>query len=79
MVIAHADKPNILARRWWLWVVMLVGLAAVLATYRSYGSNWDEAVQAYYGELAVDYFRSGLIDRRVNRFLNLRFYGPLAK
>ena len=36
-------------------------------------------MQAYYGELAVDYFRSGLIDRRVNRFLDLRFYGPLVE
>jgi hypothetical protein len=60
-------------------MVVLVGLVAILATYRSYGSNWDEAVQAHYGELAVDYFRSGLIDRRVNRFLNLRFYGPLVE
>jgi hypothetical protein len=38
----------------------------MLATYRSYGSNWDEAVQAYHGELAVEYFRSGLTDTRVN-------------
>ena len=68
-----------LDRRWWLWLAMLVGLVVILATYRSYGSNWDEAVQAHYGELAVDYFRSGLIDRRVNRFLNLRFYGPLVE
>lgn len=58
---------------------MLVGLSVILATYRGYGSNWDEAVQAHYGELAVDYFRSGLTDRRVNRFLNLRFYGPLVE
>lgn len=68
-----------LDRWWWLGLVMLVGLAAILATYRGYGSNWDEAVQAHYGELAVDYFRSGLTDRRVNQFLNLRFYGPLVE
>lgn len=67
--------------RWWvgLALVVLVGLAAILATYRHYGANWDEAVQAHYGQLAVDYFRSGFIDRRVNRFLNLRFYGPLVE
>ena len=64
---------------WWLALALLAGLAAVLATYRGYGSNWDEAVQARYGELAVDYFRSGLTDRRVNEFLNLRFYGPLIE
>ena len=79
MATAHPDEPSVLDRRWWLWLVMLVGLVAILATYRSYGSNWDEAVQAHYGELAVDYFRSGLIDRRVNRFLDLRFYGPLVE
>jgi hypothetical protein len=64
---------------WWLGLALVAGLAVVLATYRGYGSNWDEAVQALYGELAVDYFRSGLRDGRVNQFLNLRFYGPLVE
>jgi len=76
---AVSEEPSRLDRRWWLWLVVAIGLVAILATYRSYGSNWDEAVQAHYGELAVDYFRSGFIDRRVNRFLNLRFYGPLVE
>jgi hypothetical protein len=64
---------------WWLGLALLVGLGVVIATYRGYGSNWDEAAQARYGELAVDYFRSGLRDGRVNQFLNLRFYGPLVE
>ena len=79
MATAPPDEPSVLDRPWWLWLVMLIGLATILATYRNYGSNWDEAVQARYGELAVDYFRSGLVDRSVNRFLNLRFYGPLVE
>jgi len=62
-----------------LGLVLVAGLAAVAVTFRHYGSNWDEAVQAHYGQLAVDYFRSGFVDRRVNRFLNLRFYGPLVE
>jgi hypothetical protein len=65
--------------RWALALVMLVGLVIIAITYRGYGSNWDEAVQAHYGGLALDYFRSGLVDRRVNGFLDLRFYGPLVE
>lgn len=79
MATAPPDKPSVLDRGRWLWLALVLGLVAILATYRSYGSNWDEAVQAYYGELAVDYFRSGLTDRRVNQFLDLRFYGPLVE
>lgn len=64
---------------WWPWVLSVVVLGAVVATYRDYGPNWDEAVQARYGELVIDYFASGLTDTRCNRFLNLRFYGPLVE
>ena len=39
---------------WWFGVALLVGLAVVAVTYRGYGSNWDEAVQARYGELALE-------------------------
>jgi 4-amino-4-deoxy-L-arabinose transferase-like glycosyltransferase len=48
-----------------------------LLTFDDYGVTWDEGVQARYGELAVAYFESGLEDRRVDEFLNLRHYGPL--
>jgi hypothetical protein len=52
---------------------LLVGLL----TFDDYGVTWDEGVQARYGELVVAYFDSGLEDRRVDEFLNLRHYGPL--
>jgi hypothetical protein len=52
---------------------ILVGLL----TFDDYGVTWDEGVQARYGELVVAYFASGLEDRRVDEYLNLRHYGPL--
>lgn len=54
-----------------------LALAVVAATYGDYGVTWDEGVQARYGELVVEYFRSGFRDRRADQFLSLRIYGPL--
>ena len=65
------------ASRWWLVLWAAAGLGGVLLTYRDYGITWDEGVQAHYGELVVDYFRSGLSDLRCNEYLDLRYYGPL--
>jgi hypothetical protein len=57
--------------------VLTLAVIVVVATYRDYGVTWDEGVQARYGELVVDYFRSGLRDRRADDFLSLRIYGPV--
>jgi hypothetical protein len=54
----------------------VLALLVVAATFRDYGVTWDEGVQARYGELVVDYFRSGLRDHRADQFLSLRIYGP---
>lgn len=59
--------------------LFLLAFVAVILTYRDYGPNWDEAVQARYGELVIDYFASGFKDPRSNQFLDLRFYGPLVE
>lgn len=56
--------------------VLALALLVVVATHRDYGVTWDEGVQARYGELVVDYFRSGFRDRRADDFLSLRIYGP---
>lgn len=64
---------------WWLVPVLLAGLALIALTHRDYGANWDEAVQARYGELAASYFRSGGTDTRCNELADLRFYGPLVE
>jgi hypothetical protein len=52
-------------------------LAVALSTYRDYGVTWDEGVQSRYGELVVEYFRSGFRDKRANEFADLYYYGPL--
>lgn len=63
--------------RWWPAVFVLVAGWVVARTVGDYGVAWDESVQARYGELALDYFASGLRDRSYESFWNLRYYGAL--
>src|SRR4051812_30867467 len=62
-------------------VAIVCGLAilVVLAflTFGSYAISNDEEVQHRYGELILDYYRSGLADRGVFEFKNLYLYGGL--
>ena len=62
-------------------VAILAGLAglAVLAflTFGSYAISNDEVVQHRYGQLILDYYRSGLTDLSVFNFENLYLYGGL--
>ena len=51
----------------------------VMSTYAQFGVTWDEGAQAYYGELALSYFTSGFADTACNRFLDLKYYGPLLE
>jgi len=55
--------------------LLLVGAAVFFCD--DYGSNWDEMVHSRYGNLVVEYFRSGLKDTACNEWVNMRFYGPL--
>ena len=48
-----------------------------LCTFRHYGLTFDEAVQSYYGELTLRYFRSGFTDHAAQQFTDLKYYGPL--
>jgi hypothetical protein len=48
-----------------------------LCTFRHYGMTFDEAVQSYYGELTLRYFRSGFTDHAAQQFSDLKYYGPL--
>jgi len=57
-------------------LVLLGGGAAALWAARDSGVAWDESVQARYGELVLEDFRSGLATRASSEFLDLRFYGP---
>ena len=59
------------------WIIPAGYGAAALLTFGDYGITWDESVQARYGELTLEYFRSGFANTTVNELQNLRFYGPL--
>lgn len=53
----------------------VVGTIAILLLHRDYGVSWDEAIQATYGRLSLDYFLSGM--REMPDFpLDSRLYGP---
>lgn len=58
-------------------VVLVVVLALVLTTFRSYAVSNDEWVQHHYGELIIRYYRSGFTDRALFSFDNLYLYGGL--
>jgi hypothetical protein len=59
----------------------IVGLGGLVflafLTFGSYAISNDEVVQHRYGQLILDYYGSGLADRRVFRFENLYLYGGL--
>ena len=51
-----------------------VALVAAL-TFRDYGLGWDDYTHSQYGQLLLDYYRSGLTDKRALFFVNLHMYG----
>ena len=58
--------------------LLLAGLAVLaVATFDDYAISNDEAVQRRYGELILDYYRSGLRDQALFHFKNLYLYGGL--
>lgn len=75
---AEPDPQPEPAPRWTAavpWLLLGAGLLAVLLTWRDYGATWDEGLQARYGELCLETFRSG--QDTASSFEDLRFYGPL--
>ena len=46
-----------------------------LLTFRDYGLGWDDYTHSQYGQLLLDYYRSGLADKRALSFVNLYMYG----
>lgn len=62
-------------------VAIVAGLAILVflafLTFGSYAISNDEAVQHRYGQLILDYYRSGLTDLSVFKFENLYLYGGL--
>jgi hypothetical protein len=55
-------------------VLAAVALVAVL-TFRDYGLGWDDYTHSQYGQLLLDYYRTGLADKRALSFVNLYMYG----
>jgi len=56
----------------------LTGLIALaLWTFQDYAVSNDEGVQSQYGQLIIDYYRSGFTDRSLFKLDNLYLYGGL--
>ncbi|NWG26055.1 MAG: glycosyltransferase family 39 protein [Pseudorhodoplanes sp.] len=55
-------------------VLFAVAIVAGL-TFRDYGLGWDDYTHSQYGELLLDFYRSGFQDRRALSFVNLYMYG----
>ena len=49
--------------------------AIVWFTFEDYGLGWDDYTHSQYGALLLDYYASGLTDRRALSFVNLFMYG----
>jgi hypothetical protein len=65
--------------RHWVGVFCALALVAVCWLTPDYGVTWDEGVQARYGELCLDYFKSGFRDVGCREYLDLRHYSPLLE
>ena len=74
-----ASTERSLRRSWPAWLVIAAYAAIAALTFDNYGITSDEALQARYGELVVDYVASGFRDTRFEDFLNLPYYGPLVE
>ena len=76
--LSYRSWRSLLSRRWY-WLALFAFLAIATLVHRDFGITWDEGVQSAYGELVVEYFRSGFTDIRNIEFLDLRYYGPLVE
>jgi hypothetical protein len=54
-----------------------LGAACILAmlTFRDYGLSWDDYTHSEYGELLLNFYRSGFSDQRALSWVNLYYYG----
>lgn len=57
----------------WIAIAVLAGIAWL--TFADYGLGWDDYTHSQYGQLLLDYYASGLSDRRALSFVNLYMYG----
>ena len=58
--------------------LLLVAITAIaLCTFHDYAVSNDEGLQHHYGQLILEYYRSGMIDDTVFGFRDLYLYGGL--
>lgn len=57
--------------------IAVLGLVAIIAllTFRHYGLSWDDYAHSEYGDLLLQFYASGLRDRRALSWVNLYYYG----
>jgi Dolichyl-phosphate-mannose-protein mannosyltransferase len=55
-------------------VLSIVAIIALL-TFRDYGLSWDDYAHSEYGDLLLQFYASGLRDRRALSWVNLYYYG----
>jgi 4-amino-4-deoxy-L-arabinose transferase-like glycosyltransferase len=55
-------------------ILCVVSIVAI-ATFRDYGLSWDDYAHSEYGDLLLEYYASGLRDRRALSWINLYYYG----
>jgi hypothetical protein len=70
--VGCVDRYDLAAALLFATLVALVGF-----TFGDYAISNDEEVQQRYGELIIDYYRSGFVDQAVFQFRNLYLYGGL--
>jgi hypothetical protein len=57
-------------------IAVLAAIAAIAAlTFGDYGLGWDDLTHAQYGQMLLDFYRSGFSDTRALSFVNLFMYG----
>ncbi len=59
------------------WLLLAALVAIALWTFHDYAVSNDEGLQHHYGELILQYYRSGMTDRAVFNFRDLYLYGGL--
>jgi hypothetical protein len=57
------------------WGVLALLALIALLTFRDYGLGWDDYTHSQYGELLLQFYRSGFRDTRALSFVNLYLYG----
>jgi hypothetical protein len=57
-------------------IAVLTAVAVIAAlTFRDYGLGWDDYTHAQFGQMLLDFYRSGFSDKRALSFVNLYMYG----